>query len=337
MTTPAEPLVSVLMPVRNEQDHVAAAIRSVLAQSLRDLELLVIDGASEDATADEVRRLAEQDSRVQLLENPGRTIPRALNVGRRAARGRYVARVDAHARVDDGYLQSAVTQLESAPDVAAVGGIRIGVAATPAGRAIAAALSSRFGVGGSVNHYGTRPQDSDHASFGVYRKDLLAAVEGWDERLPVNEDVDIDHRLLGLGYRIRFDPQMQIFWQVRESLRDFGRQYRRYGRGKAGMVRKNGASAVRGRHLVAPALVTALGAGAALAVAGHPLPLVCVTAAYACGVVGAAASVRGRSHREPHPVDVRALAASFVVMHLTWGLGFLEGMVGLQPVHSSAR
>lgn len=337
VTAPRVPLISVLMPVRNEQAHVAGAVRSVLQQSLGDLELLVVDGDSEDATVEEVRRLAEADPRVRLLQNPKRSIPHALNVGLRAARGRYVARVDAHARVDGDYLRSAVRQLEEAPDVAAVGGIRIGVASTPTGRAVAAALSSRFGVGGSVNHYGTQAQDTDHASFGVYRTELVAAVGGWDEQLAVNEDVDIDHRLLGLGHRIRFDPGMLIFWQVRETLRDFGRQYRRYGRGKAGMVRKNGPSAVRSRHVVAPGLVGALGVGAVLAATGRARPLVGLGTAYATAVAGAAVAVSRGGSAGQEQVAVPTLAAAFAVMHLCWGLGFLEGLAGRRPVLSSAR
>ncbi|MCW2615765.1 MAG: glycosyl transferase family 2 [Frankiales bacterium] len=332
------PLVSVVMPVRNEASSVVAAVTSVLEQTVSDIEVLVVDGSSTDDTADKVRTLAAQHPRVRLLDNPDRTIPHALNVGRTAARGRYVARVDAHARVNSTYLERAVAELEQAPDVAAVGGVRIGVAATPTGRAVAAALSSPFGVGGSINHYATEKQDTDHASFGVYRHQVLERVDGWDEQLLVNEDVDIDHRILGSGHRIRFDPDMQIFWQVRETLRDFGRQYRRYGRGKAGMVRKNGPSAVKGRHLVAPALVASLGGAAALAAAGHPAALLAVCAPYATSVAGISAVISRKQRPPGEEVPATVLAGSFVVMHLSWGLGFLEGLLaGRKPAASSAR
>jgi cellulose synthase/poly-beta-1,6-N-acetylglucosamine synthase-like glycosyltransferase len=333
------PLVSVVMPVRNESASIRAAIASVLEQTVSAIELLVVDGDSSDDTADQIRAVAAADPRVKLLHNPQRTIPHALNVGLSQARAAVLARVDAHARVNPGYLEAGLAELTANPDVAAVGGRRIGVARTRTGRAVAAALSSRFGVGNSVNHYGDVLQDTDHASFGVYRTSVLRDVGGWDERLLVNEDVDIDYRILALGHRIRFDPQMCIYWQVRETLRDFGRQYRRYGRGKAAMVRKNGPGAIRPRHLAAPGLVGVLGVAGVLAASGRPKGAAALVAPYGTGIVAATTVVStdgsAAAGEEPWPP---ALAAAFVVMHVSWGLGFLEGLVfGLPPVASSAR
>ena len=171
-------LVSVVMPVRNEERHVIAAMSSVLEQQV-SLELLVVDGMSTDRTVELVRSIG--DPRVRVLQNPARTIPAALNIGLAAARGEFVARVDAHARVDSSYLATGARQLEDV-EVAAVGGIRIAVAETPTGTAIGAALASPFGVGDSINHYADQAQDTDHASFGVYRTAVAKCVGGWDER-----------------------------------------------------------------------------------------------------------------------------------------------------------
>lgn len=341
----SSPTVSVLMPVLDEERTVAAAISSVLRQTCTGLEVLVVDGRSTDGTVAVVRQLAQADPRVRLLDNPRRTIPHALNVGLSAARGGYVARVDAHARISDDYLARGVAELEAHPDVAGVGGRRVGVASTPTGLAIAAALSSPYGVGDSINHYAREEQDTDHASFGVYRASVLRAVDGWDPRLPVNEDVDLDHRILAAGHRIRLDPDMVIWWQVRESLRDFGRQYRRYGRGKAAMVRKNGRSAVRVRHLAAPGLLVLLTGAVAAAASGRPRAGATLVMPYAAVV--AAGTVRGtvrdrRAARARPPGRVgtfpAALAGALVTMHTSWGLGFLEGtLLRLPPDTSSAR
>jgi len=325
-----QPLVSVLMPVRNEQAHIVEAIDSVLQQQV-SLELLVIDGMSTDRTVELVRGI--DDPRVRILSNPKRTIPAALNVGLSHARGTFVARVDAHAKVNPDYLRLGVGQLED-PEVAAAGGIRIAVAGTPTGQAIAAALSSPFGVGNSINHYADTAQDTDHASFGVYRKSVADAVGGWDELLLVNEDVDFDHRIALDGHRIRFDPEMKIYWQVRETLPAFARQYRRYGRGKAGMVRKNGRAAVRLRHLVAPALVAMLGVAGISAATGRRRIGLAMIAPYIVGVLIATVKTR----RSGPPVRFVSLALSFPTMHVTWGLGFLEGLLfGRPPVAATAR
>jgi succinoglycan biosynthesis protein ExoA len=335
MSDVAAPRVSVLMPVRNEERHVVAAIRSVLGQTERSIEVLVIDAKSTDRTVELVRSIG--DARVRLLSNPMRTIPCALNVGLAAAQGQFVARIDAHSTVNDTYLSRALAVLDADERVAAVGGKRLGVASTSTGQAIAAALASPFGVGNSINHYGTDAQDTDHASFAVTRVGVARAVGGWDEELTVNEDVDFDHRILALGHRIRFDPSMEIHWQVRETLPELARQYRRYGRGKAAMVRKNGRSAVRARHLVAPALVSALAVAATAAVVGKPRIAAAIVTPYALGIIAATARTVSRPHDQGSAVPALALSAAFVTMHTTWGLGFLEGItLGARPAASSA-
>lgn len=327
-------LVSVVMPVRNEAASIVEAVTSVLGQTMDGLEVIVVDGLSTDGTVDLVEELARVDERVRLVGNPHRTIPHALNIGLSLARGTYLARVDAHARVNDAYVELGVQQLEADPAVAGVGGQRIGVARTPTGRAVAAVLSSPFGVGDSINHYATEQQDTDHASFGVYRTAVLRSVGGWDESLLVNEDVDLDHRILGAGHRLRYDPRMKILWHVRDNVPDLARQYRRYGRGKALMVRKNGPSAVRLRHLAPPALVLCLATAASLAVTGRRRPAAVLAAPYATALVAATA----RTARQGHDLSPVALLAGFGAMHLSWGVGFLEGMLlARQPVASSAR
>jgi succinoglycan biosynthesis protein ExoA len=335
----ASPEVSVIMPVRNEQTSVANALASVLDQSFQDLEVIVADGRSEDHTADVVLQIAARDPRVRLVDNPAQTISHAMNTGLAHARGDFLVRVDAHAKVNRSYVERGVAELRQRPDTAAVGGQRIGVASTATGLAIATALSSPFGVGDSINHYATSKQETDHSSFGVYRADIVRAVGGWDTSLLVNEDVDIDHRILAAGHSIRYDPDMHIYWHVRESLRDFARQYRRYGRGKAAMVRKNGASAIRPRHLAAPALVTALAAAATLAVTGHRRLAGAAVAPYAAAVATATATaVTQRVSDSQRRVATLPLASAFVAMHVGWGFGFLEGLILRKaPVASSAR
>ncbi|MDT0353500.1 glycosyltransferase family 2 protein [Pseudonocardia charpentierae] len=333
---PAPALVSVLMVVRNEQDRIRDAIASVLGQSHSALELLVIDGGSTDRTEQIVNELAERDDRVILLQNPRQIIPSGLNVGLAKAGGSYVARLDGHSRWDPQYLETALADLERRPDLGGVGGKRFGVAAGPTGRAIAAALSSPLGVGNSVYHYGREQQETDHVTAGVYRADAAHGNGGWDEDLPVNEDVDFDFRLRRAGFTLLYDPRMLTEWQVRESIGDFFFQYRRYGRGKAAMVRKNGMGAVRLRHLGAPALVLSLVASGLGAVRGARAAAAAVPVTYASTIsLGAWAIARRRGNVS---IETQRLAAALGAMHVGWGLGFLEGLVlGSRPASSTAK
>lgn len=336
MTEAKTPTVSILMPVYNEERSVTEAIASALRQTEQSTEVLVMDGRSQDETAEVVRSLALEEPRIRLLDNPQRTIASALNIGLSNARGRFVVRVDAHLTINDTYVETGLGVLSEHPEVAAVGGCRIGVADSRTGQAVAAVLSSPFGVGDSINHYATQPQETDHASMGVYRAEVLRAVGGWDVRLLVNEDVDIDHRILEAGHKIRYHPEMVMHWSVRETLRDFGRQYRRYGRGKAGMVRKNGVAAVRLRHLAPPTLLVALVAGGVAGLTGHKRLAATLLLPYPLGLSVAVRATETTSERTT--AGSLRLAGAFATMHLTWGLGFLEGIFfKAGPVTSSGR
>lgn len=330
-------LVSIVMPVRNESAAITTAVQSALAQTYQPVEVLVVDGQSTDDTRDQVRGMAEHDDRIRLLDNPDRAISPALNVGLAAARGTYLARMDGHATVNPEYVANGVAHLAADQRLAAVGGIRVGQATTATGRTIALALSSPFGVGDSINHYATEVMRTDHASFGVYRVDVARAVGGWDSGLIANEDVDFDLRILQAGHEILFDPSMLINWHVRETVPDLARQYRRYGRGKGAMVRKNGRSAVRVRHLAAPALVAAAGVAAGLLGTGHPRLAAATLAPYAAGVLGASAwELRSADRRAG--TNPAVLPAAFMAMHLSWGVGFYEGLVlRRRPAASSLR
>lgn len=96
-----DPTVSVIMPVSDCADLVGASIRSVLAQTFADWELLVVDDYSLDCSADVVEEFSRLDTRVRLLHNHGkRGAAHARNHAIRASRGRYVAFLDS----DDQWL-----------------------------------------------------------------------------------------------------------------------------------------------------------------------------------------------------------------------------------------
>jgi succinoglycan biosynthesis protein ExoA len=325
--------VSVLMPVLNEERSIVDAVGSALSQTGCEVQVVVVDGRSADRTRDLVTAIAEHDGRVALLDNPGVIIPAGLNVALAASDADFVARIDGHTSVSKGYLARAVDQLVRDPSLGGIGGRRRGVARTKVGRTIAAVVSSPFGVGNSINHYATEFQITDHATFGVYRADVARQIGGWDESLPVNEDVDFDHRLALAGFRIAYDPDMVIHWYVQESVTALFRQYRRYGRGKAAMVRKNGRDAVRLRHLAPPTLV-GLTSLALLVSPIWPASLLFLVLYLAGAVVIGAITWWGLDDRRN--TSLIAMPGAFVATHFGWGLGFLEGLLlGRTPAVAS--
>ncbi|GAY12220.1 glycosyltransferase family 2 protein [Pseudonocardia sp. N23] len=321
-TTPAEAgdLVTVFVPARDESGFIGACLGSVRAQDHRRLQIVVvIDGGSRDDTAEQVAAMAAEDPRIEIHRNDRGGIPASLNIAVDAARGRWLVRVDAHSTVPADYVSTAVALLREG-EWGGVGGRKDGRGVTPQGRAIAAALGSPFGVGGSVYHHGTERQEVDHIPFGAYPTALVRELDGWDENLVANEDFEFDHRLRLAGHKLLFDPSMTISWHSRQTVRDLYMQYRRYGRGKVAVALLHPRS-MRPRHLMVPAFVAYL-AGAAVVALRRPGLGAALVAPYAVAV--AAASVR--TARELEPGDGRHVAPAFLAMHIGWGLGFWRGV-----------
>lgn len=314
--------ISVVIPARNEEHHIEATLASVRAQTRENLQIIVVDNASTDQTPDIVRRLSAEDDRIELLANPAVSIPKSLNVALAAARGRWFVRVDAHSTIPPDYVDKAVTRLEEG-NWAGVGGRKDAVGTTPEGKAIAVALSSKFGVGNSVYHYGTEVQTVDHIPFGSYRTDLLKEMGGWNQDLVANEDYELDYRLRKAGHKLLFDPAISISWECRQSLAELWKQYRRYGKGKADVAELHPESLAL-RHLAAPALVAAWAVALLLPGRHKKRRRLLAFAPYA-----AVLALATKENLESVEGDAAtyALPAAFVAMHVGWGVGFWEQLI----------
>src|ERR1051325_349684 len=141
-------VVSVIIPCRNERDHIEACIESVLnlEPPPGDFEIIVVDGMSDDGTREVLKELAQVQKRLRIIENPQRTTACALNLGIREARGKYIAVMGAHNQYADDYLTACFDVLENT-GAENVGGSMQCVGETWLQRAIAIAHHSPFSVG----------------------------------------------------------------------------------------------------------------------------------------------------------------------------------------------
>ncbi len=313
-----EPLVSVVVPARNEERSIRGCLESILDQDYSNFEVLVVDGDSDDATAEIVLHMAEEDDRITLIPNPDRVIPKALNLALDRARGVYLVRVDAHATIPPEYVGVAVSLL-STGRWGGVGGRKDGVGRTPAGRAIALAMASPFGVGGSKYHYGEKAEVVDHVPFGAYVTEKARQLGGWDERLSVNQDFEFDYRMRQAGDDLLFDPRLSIDWECRQTVPDLWRQYERYGGGKAKVLTLHPSSASL-RHVAVPGYVAALMASV-LVTPWTRTPLKVLLVPYASFVALGVARI---SRRTDDAAVRRWVGPSLVAMHIGWGVGFLK-------------
>jgi glycosyltransferase involved in cell wall biosynthesis len=324
--------VSVLVPIRNEQAHIREAFDSMRAQRFNGtIEFLLVDGRSEDGTRAILDEIAAADERVQVLDNPGRTTPSALNVGLRAARGEYVVRMDAHAYYPPVYVSGGVERLRRG-DVDWVSGPAIATGGGPVGRAVSLALGSWLGAGGSRKWSGSTETEMDTGVFaGVWLRSTLERHGGWDEGWPANQDSELAARVFGEGGRIVCLPEMAARYTPRNSLRGLARQYFRYGYYREKTACKHPHS-LRRSHLLPPALVIA--AVAALGSRRLRRPAMLVLALYTGAVVGESARIAaGESGDAGAETEDAApyLPLVFATMHASWGVGFLTGCARFGP------
>ncbi len=325
--------VTFVMPVLNEVDYLERAVETVLAQHVDGpSEIILALAPSTDGTTELARRLADTDARIVLVDNPVADIPVGLNLAIRAGRYPTIVRVDAHSELEPEYTRRALATLDRVR-AANVGGVMRADGRSPFQRAVARAYNSPIGLGGGAYHGGTQEGEAESAYLGVMRRAVLDEVGLFDESIRRGEDWELNLRIRRAGYRVWFDPDLSVTYWPRESWSRLVRQFSATGRWRGELVRRYG----RGNSLrfFAPpllvvdillaVLVGALQATGVLtgwwsvAASVVYVPLV----AYAVLVVAVAIGRGGgRGWR-----DKLWTAAVLPTMHLSWGWGFVVGLV----------
>jgi glycosyltransferase involved in cell wall biosynthesis len=332
------PRVSIVIPCRNESAYIEGCLDSILASDypLDRLQILVIDGRSNDGTRDILSRYCQAHPSVTFLDNPQSTTPAGLNVGVRAASGDIIIRMDVHVVYPADYISRLVLGLlESGVDN--VGGVlhTIPAADTAVARAIALGMSHRFGVGNAHFRIGVdRPQEVDTVPFGCFRREVFNRVGLFDEELIRNQDDEFNFRLITRGGRVLLLPGVSCRYYARSSLRQLARMYYQYGYFKPLVARKIG-RIMTVRQLIPAVLVAGLIGFAALSLwsSAATMALVLLVALYASAVIVSA----GMTLATHGLRCAAALAVVFPVLHLSYGSGFLLGIRDHILVRSAPR
>ena len=227
------PLVTVLIPARNEADDIEECLRAVLAQDYPQdaMEIVLVDGGS----TDDVTRRTLATSRIawRIVDNPVGTTPSSLNCGLAVASGRYTCRVDARSVIEPHYVSTCVRVLAEQPETVVTGGSQVAVARDPGARAqgIARALNNRFTMGGARYRSGASSGSTDTVYLGAFRTEQLREAGGWDEYYNTNQDYELNRRMAGFG-TVWFDDRLKVGYLPRTSFRALWQQYHRFGRWK---------------------------------------------------------------------------------------------------------
>lgn len=308
------PTVSVVVPVRNEAEHLDRAVSSILAQEYpRPFDVCLAIAPSDDDTEAVAARLSADDGRVTVVANPAGVTPAALNAAIGATSGSIVVRVDGHAELSQGYIRRAVETMCRTGAVN-VGGRQVPDPSTPFEAAVASATSSWLGTGGAAYRIGGAAGPVDTVYLGVFDRAAGDLVGWFDETLIRNQDYELNIRLRNAGGTVWFDPELSVSYRPRATLRALARQYYEYGYWKAEVLRRDPRS-LKTRQVIPPIAVGAAVAGIAM------MPF---RRSAAVLPVGYALTLAAASVTRPRG---RHVALALATIHGSWSTGLFSGLL----------
>lgn len=214
-----QPVISVLMPVYNGSRYLTEAVESILTQSFRDFEFVIVDDGSTDDSLTILESYAAKDDRIRLISRPNTGIVGALNDGLAAARGEFVARMDADDIAMPERFSRQVDFLRANLDVVCVG-------------------CGALQIDSRGNHLipWTLPLDdetiqSQHLKGStslvhpgvMFRREAVAAINGYNSAIPVAQDLDLWLRLGEKG-RLANLPNLLLKYRVHDNTISNSRQ-----------------------------------------------------------------------------------------------------------------
>lgn len=320
-----KPFVTIIVPERNEQRHIACCLESLVTQDYgRDnFEVIVVDGASTDKSCEIIGAYQCQYTNITLLHNPKRIVPISLNMGLRQAKGAIIIRVDGHAIIAPNYLTQCVHVMK-ATNAECVGGPITSINESREGRSIALAMSSTFGVGNSRFRVSHVAGYVDTLAFGAYNRSVFEQIGMFDEALVRCQDDEFNYRLIKNGGKIYMTPDISSQYFSRTDLQQLWRQYYQYGMWKIRVLQKH-PSVMQPRQFVPPLFAFTL---LCLSVWSMFVPLARWALAGVLALYGTVAFTSALyTWRKSADCSLPILLVSFPTLHLSYGSGFLYGLV----------
>jgi glycosyltransferase involved in cell wall biosynthesis len=321
--------ISVVIPTYNEGKFIAKMIESLLSQDIKQerLEVLIVDGNSEDETREIVEQYAEKHPWIQLLNNPYKVVPHAMNIGIKASSGEVIVRMDAHSRYPNNYISTLVNTL-CERNVDNVGGAwkTVPGADTDLALAIALATSHPFGIGNAEYRLESEEiQEVDTVPYGCYPRDLFDRIGYYDEDLVRNQDDELNARLIAKGGKILLIPSLKITYSARPEWGKMMKMFYQYGFYKP-LVNKKLGHAATWRQFIPPIFVAMIILGVLLCMYSKVfLPFFGLGALiYFAGAYLVSFKVM---MKEKKAMLILLLPITFFLIHLSYGWGYLRGVV----------
>lgn len=319
------PRVSLIIPCYNEEIRITRLLQCLVDQTypLEDMEVILADGMSTDRTRALIETFQKQHPlpKINIIDNPQRTIPAALNLAIKASSGKLIVRMDAHTLPAKDYVVLSVQAFDEGKgqDVGGVIDIAPG-SDTWIGKAIAVATRHPLGVGDAKYRWAKIAGYADTVAFGTYARKTFDEIGFYDESLLVNEDYELNSRLRAAGGRIWIDPAIRATYYSRPDLSSLASQYFIYGFYKYRMLKRHPGT-LRWRQALPPLFVLGILMLLLFAAFWHiaAILLLIVVAFYLFVLV---AGSLPEVFKQRMPLLLLGIPLAIMTMHFLWGCGF---------------
>lgn len=219
---------SLIIPCRNEKNYVTRCLESIKQSDypLIRLEVILVDGMSTDGTTDLINNYVSSFPHIKIVTNKKTDTPSGLNLGIKYSNGKYIIILSSHSKVEKTFISTSVREIEKYK-ADCIGGVMITLPSsdTPVSKAIALALSHKFGVGNGYFRIGSKDvKVVDTVPFGCYQRNVFDTIGLFDENLIRNQDIELNLRLKNAKGKIILSPNIVSYYHARPHLKGLFKQ-----------------------------------------------------------------------------------------------------------------
>lgn len=318
------PLVSIILPIRNEEERIELTLRAILTQDyLHDrIELIIVDGMSTDNTR-EIIKFFSENLYIHLLDNPGQIVPTGMNIGLRHATGDVIIRIDGHTVIATDYVRQCVDTIQRT-NADNVGGCMTAKGNTLLGEVVAIATSNKFGIGNSKFHYSRIEEEVDSVYMGAWKKTVFEKIGLFDEELIRDQDDEFNYRLKEAGGTIVLNPLIRSEYLVRGTPKSLLKQYFQYGYYKVRVLQKH-PKQMSLRQFIPPAFVFMVMVSIIFSIVASWGWILFSLVVGSYLIANLTASYISVVKNKPQSASLLPLA--YAIIHIGYGAGFLCGLV----------
>ncbi len=317
------PFISVILPIRNEENTITSVLDSLLAQDYNfdKIEMIICDGDSDDRTVQIVKKFSDQDSRIKIINNINKIVSCGFNLGLNEAKGDIIIRIDGHVEISSNYISRCVELLET-KNVDIVGGCIVTKSIGNVGKSIAIAQSSFFGVGG-VKFRSKKCNISTYVNtlaFGAHKREIFSDIGGYDQDMVCNQDDEFNYRAIQYGKKIWMDHSIKTIYYSRSNYSQLFKQYFNYGFFKVrGFQKRKKIFSIR--HLIPSTFIITLIVNLLLGTYLQQMWVFC-SVFFPYLFINVVSSIIS----SPKVIHFPLIFISFCILHFGYGLGFIWGM-----------